>query len=148
MHFVTKRSNFKYFKKLINTIIRYIFKRTAKPAFEKRWNREEGEIGQRSRFPGNSEILVMTGSLIVRTANAMEPADKAKVAAPGRRVEMLSRYSTARVGVQALSSFHYPLRGQPINEEIRGGGVRILSLPSKRWIFKGAPANRLIKRPY
>lgn len=34
----------------------------------------------------------------------MEPADKAKVAAPGRRVEMLSRYSTARVGVQA---FHY-----------------------------------------
>lgn len=71
----------------------------------------------------------MSGSLIVRTANAMEPADKAKVAAPGRRVEMLSRYSTARVGVQALSSFHYPLRGQPINEEIRGGGFESYLYP-------------------
>lgn len=35
-----------------------------------------------------------------------------------------------RVGVHALSSFHYPLRGQPINEEIREEFESYL--PSKR----------------
>lgn len=57
MHFITKRSNFKYFKKLINTIIRYIFKRIAKQLSKK------DEIEKKERLADVRDFLETVKSL-------------------------------------------------------------------------------------